>query len=160
MTTITANLVEKQLLAGELWTVGHTFAAVAAGATVQFGIRIGARPVVYQARTYGGTTTQLEVKLYKDVWSAGTAVAARNRNLAIALPGPATYAHSVTGTPTNFETGINFYSSGVGNSPVGQVPEGEWYMLLPDTDYILTLKNAGAAPGDINFRFTYRATGT
>ena len=157
MSIVASSQVEQQLLAGELWTVGHTFAGVASGDTKQFGLRIGNNPVIYQARTYGGTATQIEVKLYKDAWTGGTTVNARNRFLKITLPGPVEYAHSVTGTPTNFETGLNLYSMGVGNSPVGNVPEGEWYMLEANTDYLLTLKNTGAAPGDISFRWTYRA---
>lgn len=157
-TLVSASTTEQDLLGGLLWTVGYTSASIAGGGgTEQLGILIGDKDVIYQTRTYGGTVTQLKVALFQDTWSGGTPVAGINRNLKIALPGPATYASGVTGTPTTLRTSLTLYSSGVGSSSVGVIPEGEWYMLQANTRYILVLTNEGAPAGIANFRWTYRA---
>ena len=158
MALIAASTTERDLLAGVLWTVGYTTGIMTALiGTTKFGIRIGSKDVIYQARTYGGTVTDVEVQLYQDPWTGGTSVSAANRNLKIALPGPVTYASGVTGTLTTFRTGLKLYSTGVGNGSLGGVPEGEWYLLAANTDYILNIVNVGAVDGLLNFRWTYRA---
>lgn len=156
-TIISSSMVEKELLSGELWTVGYTTGSIAGAGTVDIGILIGPKAVIYQARTYGGTVTQLGIELHESTWSGGTPITPANRNLGIDLVGPASYAHSITGTPSNLRTGLKIYSAGIGSASVGNVPEGEWYMLEPDTRYILRLTNEGAAAGVMHFRFTYRS---
>lgn len=141
-----------------MWTVGYRTGNLAgAGGKEQLGILIGPKDVIYQSRTYSGTVTQCEVRLYEDTFNGGVAVPAANRNLRISQPGPVSYFSGVTGTPTTLRTGLNLYAAGVGNGSLGNLPEGEWYMLKANTQYILVLINTGSSPGVVDFRYTYRA---
>lgn len=157
-TSTVSTSTEEDLLSGKLWTVQHTTGSIAAAGEELVGILTGPKDVIYQARTYSGTTSDALVTLYEDTWSGGSPVLSANRNLRITLPGPATYASGITGTPLTPKTSIRLFAgAATGSSQLGNVPEGEWYLLKSGTRYILRIQNLGVAAGILNFRWTYRA---
>lgn len=158
-TSTVSTSTEEDLLSGKLWTVQYTTASMVAGTGEElFGILTGAKDVIYQARTYSGTVTDCHVILYEDEWTGGSPIVAGNRNLRITLPGPASYASGVASALLTPKTSIRLFSgAGTGSSQLGNVPEGEWYLLKGLTEYTLRIRNFSAAPGILNFRFTYRA---
>lgn len=159
MSIVSASTTEEDLLAARLWTVGYDTASMAATTGEELvGILIGPKDVIYQTRTYGGTCTDVRIGLYENIWSGGTPISNANRNLNVTLAGPATYASGVTGTPTTLRTSVRLFgSSGAGSANLGNVPEGEWYILKANTRYILRIQNLGSGAGILTLRYTYRA---
>lgn len=154
-----SSSTEEDLLSGRLWTTQYTTASMVAGTGEEsVGILTGPKDVIYQARTYAGTTSDCLATLHEVSWSGGSPIPAANRNLRITLAGPASYASGVTAVLNNPKTSIRLFSgAATGSAQLGNVPEGEWYLLKGGTQYVLRIQNLGLGAGIINFRFTYRA---
>lgn len=159
MSIVSATTTEEDLLGAKLWTVGYATASMTAGTGEELlGVLIGAKDVIYQTRTYGGTCSDVSISLYENTWSGGTPIASGNRNLNVTLSGPASYNSGITGTPSTLRTSIRLFAGSQGGAAnLGNVPEGEWYILKANTRYILRIQNLGAGAGILYFRWTYRA---
>lgn len=159
MPTAMSTETEVNLNAGLLWTVGDTTSVIASGGNVLYGLRTGVKPVIYMNRAYTSASTRVHIELFENTFTGGTPVNAKNRNftnLSSALP--ALHFRGVTGTPSGTPVAeIVLQGGGLLAGGLGISPESEWYMVKPNTDYILRISNDQLLTGaDVTFRFTFK----
>lgn len=154
----TKSTAEEQLSSGVLFTINYTTPSIGAAGTYLVGFITGSRPVVYMNRLYTATVNEAFVELYELTYTAGTPIPAGNRNFVIGGSGPVSYVAAptatISGTPVATTKLIG--SSTSGTSTVQLFSDSEFYILKPNTRYVLRLTNQDSNAGIITFRWTYR----
>lgn len=154
----TKSTAEEQLASGTLYTVNHTSPSIAAAGNYLVGFITGARPVVYMNRQYTATMNEALVELFEITYSAGTPIPAGNRNFVIGGAGPVSYVAAPTATPAGTPVATVKLLGGTtgGTSTIQLFSDSEFYILKPNTRYVLRLTNQDSNAGMITLRWTYR----
>lgn len=159
---MTTDWAEEKLLKGALWAVGNTSGNITAGSTITYGMTTGNDPVMYMSRHYQSSAFQVLVELYEEGFTGGSLVPSGNRNM-----------NNTTGTsPSSHFTGVTRSGGGTlrasllmiglstGGASNANANDDEYFVLKPNTNYVLAFTNQTGSGGFINFRFTYRQAST
>lgn len=155
------NWVEQRLLRGELWTVGNTSGTITAGSTITYGMTTGNVPVMYMDRHYASSAFQVLVELYEEGFTGGTPIPSGNRNMTSGGSAPSSHFSGVTrGGSGTLRASLLLLGDSTGGAANAQTEDGEYFVLKPNTNYVLAFTNQTGSGGFVNFRFTYRRADT
>jgi len=149
---------ETSLLLGKLFTTAYTTANLAAAGVEAVGMTMGADPVMYLTRNYSSTTSSFLIELWEEAFTGGALRPAPNRNLINASIAPASHYSGITpgGGGILRASFILQGSSSTGLSSVAVTAETEFYVLKPNTQYVLRFTNTSSQAGTLSYRFTLK----
>lgn len=157
MSTTVSSVTEKDLLQGNLWTIGDSTGTITAGGNILYGILTGDVSVTFMTRSYGTALTSLMVQLYENSFTGGSVISRVNsNNLNNLSPAPIILVKSPTGTPSGTAKATLVSISGGASITAADEPVAGWYILKPNTQYLVRISNTSAVDGGIDFKWAIK----